>query len=125
MELCTKDDFKRIAESLCATSTIKEDDLRSLIPTGINDSWEQDWSNIQFGFKYRFTLDDGTTVLLKWHSADPDAAIKWPDGNSGKGWTAQIRVGCRLLCCEPGKPFSWLRRADKWTHIPLIRSTRV
>lgn len=52
---------------------------------------------------------------IKWHSQDMNAAIKYPGSNSGSGWTAQIKVGNKLLT-QSGR---FVKKPRNYTHIPL------
>lgn len=116
MNFSSIDDFKQTVEQLITGSnTISKSALISLIPAGVVNSWDSSWSNIQIGFKYHFDID-GTSVVIKWHSEDPDAAAKYPGCNSGSMWTAQIRVGHRLLRYDT---LAWVRASCNETHIPL------
>lgn len=111
--------FKAAAEQLLidGNNTLSVIKLYTLIPVSTKNSWKSDWSNISWGFKYHFYLADGKSVTVKWHSEDPDAACEFSGCNSGKMWTAQIRVGNRLL--EYGDNPKWVRCASNETHIPL------
>lgn len=118
MRFDSADEFKTVAEQLLidGNNTLTEEQLYSLIPEGVENSWNSNLSNIAEGFKYKFHLADGKSVTVKWHSKDPDAAQKHHECNSGKMWTAQIRVGNRLLQYGDSK---WSRKARNETHIPL------
>lgn len=52
---------------------------------------------------------------IKWHSADANAAARFVDSNAGSGWTAQIKVGKKLL----GSDYRFYRKPNDITHIPL------
>ncbi|NLD79493.1 MAG: hypothetical protein GX641_04135 [Mollicutes bacterium] len=67
------------------------------------------------GYKYSYNVN-GTKMEVKWHSADLNAATKFSGSNSGNGWTAQIKVGNKLL----GLDGAFYRKPNNLTHIPLI-----
>ena len=61
---------------------------------------------------YHYASDEMESIT---HSPDMNAAAKYPGSNSGSGWTAQIKVGRKLL----GQDRSFYKRAGNFTHIPL------
>ena len=90
-----------------------EELLRSIIPKGTPNTFVPT-KTIRAGYKYKFNIN-GKTMEIKWHSEDLNAAIQYPGSNSGAGWTAQIKVGNKLL----GQDGMFYRRARNSTHIPL------
>ena len=72
-----------------------EDLLRSIVPKGHQIPLFRA-ATIKDGYKYNFSIN-GKKVEIKCHSQDLNAAIKYPGSNSGAGWTAQIKVGNKLL----------------------------
>lgn len=66
------------------------------------------------GYKYRFTIN-GQNIEIKWHSPDLNALKKYPGSNSDSGWTAQIKVGKKLL----GQDGILHKKPTNSTHIPL------
>ena len=87
--------------------------LRRFIPGGSKNSFKPS-ANIASGYKYQFKIGE-TTVEFKWHAPDLAAAKKFPDSNSGSMWTAQIKIGRKLLGAD-GKLYS---RPSNETHIPI------
>ncbi|WP_211289144.1 MULTISPECIES: RHS repeat-associated core domain-containing protein [Marinobacter] len=87
--------------------------LRRFIPGGSKNSFKPS-ANIASGYKYQFKIGE-TTVEFKWHAPDLAAAKKFPDSNSGSIWTAQIKIGRKLLGAD-GKLYS---RPSNETHIPI------
>ncbi|NBI31141.1 hypothetical protein [Chengkuizengella marina] len=58
---------------------------------------------------------NGQKVEIKWHSPDLDAKVKYPNSNSGNGWTAQIKIGKKLL----GQDGKLYKKPNNLTHIPI------
>ncbi|MCK6188167.1 hypothetical protein KZX66_10560 [Pseudomonas sp. EYE_354] len=58
---------------------------------------------------------NGQQVEIKWHAPDANAATNHVGSNSGSGWTAQIKIGNKLL----GQDGVLYRRASNTTHIPV------
>ena len=51
------------------------------------------------------------------HEPDSEVATKFPNSPSGKGWTAQIRIGNKSL----GSDGKWYKNQNKdVVHIPII-----
>jgi hypothetical protein len=71
-------------------------------------------STIAAGSKYQYSVN-GTKVEIKWHAPDAVAAQKYPGSSSGSVWTAQIKIGDKLLGSD-GKLYS---RPQDCTHIPV------
>lgn len=93
---------------------INESDLRKLVPQGATDIFVSSES-IRQGYKYEFYAN-GTKVQIKWHSPDQQAALKYPNSNSGRMWTAQIKVGNKYL----GSDGNFYRNPQQnITHIPV------
>jgi RHS repeat-associated protein len=93
--------------------TVNESTLKSFVPSGSTNTFVPS-ENIKSGYKYDFNFN-GTTVQIKWHSPDANAALKFPGSNSGKMWTAQIQIGNKLLGSD-GKMYS---KPNNLTHIPV------
>ncbi|WP_052953971.1 RHS repeat-associated core domain-containing protein [Clostridium sp. C8] len=96
---------------------VSESSLKSLVPKGVPNTFKPS-STISDGYKYNFTAN-GTKMEVKWHSPDSFAATKFGNmSNSGSGWTAQIRVGGKLLGLDGN--FYPRKNPSNLTHIPLI-----
>lgn len=89
------------------------DDLQQMIPKGVKNTFKPS-QTIKQGYKYNFKIN-GKKVEIKWHSPDANAALKYPGSNSGSGWTAQIKVGKKLLG-QDGKFYNY---PSNITHIPV------
>lgn len=94
--------------------SVSESTLRTMIPDGTPNTFKPS-STIADGYKYSYNVN-GTKIEVKWHSADLNAATKFSGSNSGNGWTAQIKVGNKLL----GLDGAFYRKPNNLTHIPLI-----
>ena len=90
-----------------------EDLLRSIVPKGTPNTFVPT-ATIKDGHKYNFSIN-GKKVEIKCHSQDLNVAIKYPGSNSGAGWTAQIKVGNKLLT-QSGR---FVKKPRNYTHIPL------
>lgn len=90
-----------------------EDLLKSIIPKDIPNTFVPS-DMIKDGYKYSFSVN-GKRMEIKWHSQDLNASIKYPGSNSGAGWTAQIKVGNKLLT-QSGR---FVKKPQNYTHIPL------
>lgn len=66
------------------------------------------------GSKFQYSLG-GQKIEIEWHSQDLNAAVKYPGSNSGAGWTAQIKIGNKLL----GQDGDLYRKSSNLTHIPV------
>lgn len=84
-----------------------------LIPPGTPDGFKPS-VNIVDGSKFNYVIG-GQKVEIKWHSPDANAAAKFPDSNSASGWTAQIKIGGKLL----GQDGRLYRKPTNETHIPV------
>ncbi len=87
--------------------------LRSVIPKDIQNTFIST-ETIKEGYKYNFNIN-GKKVEIKWHSKDLNAEKKYPNSNSGQGWTAQIKVGNKLMT-QSGQ---FVKKPQNYTHIPL------
>ncbi|WP_303085567.1 hypothetical protein [Moraxella sp.] len=87
--------------------------LKAMIPSDTPNTFAPS-ATISAGYKYSFDIN-GTKVEIKWHSPDVNAAQKYPNSNSGREWTAQIKVGNKLL----GSDGRFYRKPSNITHIPL------
>ena len=101
------------ARQLLDKGTVSESSLRSIIPQGTPNTFVPSDTIIE-GYKYNFSIN-GTNIEIKWHSPDLNAATKYPGSNSGNGWTAQIRVGKKLMT-QGGR---FVKNPKNYTHIPL------
>ena len=107
-------DTKFAVKQSLSGGKVSESSLKSLVPKGVPNTFKPS-STIKEGYKYNFTVN-GTKMEVKWHSPDSNAAINYPGSNSGNVWTAQIRVGKKLL----GMDRQFYKKANNFTHIPLI-----
>ncbi len=87
--------------------------LKSIVPNNNSNKFVPS-KNIKHGQKYQFTIH-GQKVEVKFHSPDKNAAKKHSGSNSGKQWTAQIKVGNKLL----GSNGNWFVKPNNRTHIPI------
>lgn len=101
------------ARQLLSDGTTSEDVLRTIIPKDVPNTFVPS-DTIKDGYKYNFSIN-GKNMEIKWHSADLNAAIKYPGCNSGSGWTAQIKVGNKLMT----QAWRFIKKAKNYTHIPL------
>ncbi|WP_434697113.1 filamentous hemagglutinin N-terminal domain-containing protein [Pseudomonas sp. Z1-14] len=92
---------------------INATDLEKLMPPGIPDTFKAS-ASITEGRKYQYVWN-GQRVEVKWHAPDASAAAKFPESNSGAGWTAQIKIGNKLL----GQDGVLYRKPSNLTHIPV------
>ncbi|MDP9514904.1 two-partner secretion domain-containing protein [Pseudomonas protegens] len=106
-------DPKNSAAGFISNGRIKAADLEKLIPPGVPDSFKSS-AMIVDGSKFQYSFG-GQKVEIKWHSQDLNAAVKYPGSNSGAGWTAQIKIGNKLL----GQDGNLYRKASNLTHIPV------
>ncbi|MBS7532047.1 hypothetical protein IC619_016565, partial [Hazenella sp. IB182353] len=108
-----KYDAKFAATSLLRNGKVSVDNLKSMIPKGTPNTFRPS-ETIKEGYKYRFDIN-GQKIEIKWHSPDLNAKQLYPNSNSGNMWTAQIKIGRKLL----GQDGGFYRRASDKTHIPL------
>ena len=88
--------------------------LQQMVPQGTPNTFGSVLgSRIAEGYKYKFSQND-KNFELKWHSPNPDAAIRYPGSASGSNWTAQIRMGKKQLLGADGKFYN---SANDLTHI--------
>ena len=92
---------------------IPVDDLKSIIPNDIPNTFKPS-ETITEGYKYNFEID-GQKIEVKWHSPDLNAKQLYPDSNSGNMWTAQIKIGKKLL----GQDGNLYKKPNNLTHIPI------
>ena len=104
---------QRSAVEALNNGRIHVDDLKRLVPPGSPDNFMPS-ASITNGSKYNYMIS-GQKVEIKWHSPDVNAATKYPGSNSGSGWTAQIKIGGKLL----GQDGKLYRKASNLTHIPV------
>jgi filamentous hemagglutinin len=104
---------QRSASEALNNGRIHIDDLRKLVPPGTPDGFKPSVT-ITDGSKFNYVIG-GQKVEVKWHAPDSNAAAKFPGSNSGAGWTAQIRIGGKLL----GQDGKLYRKAGNQTHIPV------
>jgi hypothetical protein len=89
------------------------DALRRLVPHGTPNVFKPS-PTIAAGSKYQYTVN-GVKLEIKWHAPDAMAASKFPGSTSGRVWTAQIKIGNKLLGID-GRLY--LKPQDI-THIPV------
>jgi RHS repeat-associated protein len=101
------------AQQMLKNAKIPTRNLEGMVPKGTPNTFKPS-PTIEEGFKYNYKIND-TKVEIKWHSPDAEAALKYPNSNSGNGWTAQIKIGNRLLRQDG----MFQKKADNITHIPV------
>jgi filamentous hemagglutinin len=84
-----------------------------MVPGGIPDTFKPS-TTIPGGSKFKYEVN-GTKVEIKWHAPDGVAAQKFPGSRSGAMWTAQIKIGKKLLGSD-GRLYS---KPSDLTHIPI------
>jgi filamentous hemagglutinin len=84
-----------------------------LVPDGTPNTFKSS-DTIANGSKFNFEVN-GTKVEVKWHSPDANAAAKFPGSRSGSMWTAQIKIGKKLL----GSDGNLYNKPSDLTHIPV------
>lgn len=89
------------------------DDLMDIVPKGTPNRFVPS-NTIKHGYKYDFT-HNGVRYEVKFHSPDANAAARFPGSRSGSMWTAQVKVGNKLL----GSDGNLYRRPSDLTHIPI------
>lgn len=107
-------DAKFAAKQMLTEGKINLSELESMIPNGAVNTFKPS-DAIAEGYKYNYTIN-GTKIEIKWHSPDANAAAKFPGSNSGNGWTAQIKVGNKLL----GLDGNLYKNPSNLTHIPVM-----
>jgi RHS repeat-associated protein len=106
----TKFDPKFAADQAVKNGRIHVDDLKKLVPDGIDDTFIPD-GRIAEGSKFRYEVN-GQKVEVKWHSPDSGAPI---GSNSANGWTAQVKIKNKLL----GQDGKLYKKPNNLTHIPV------
>jgi filamentous hemagglutinin len=106
-------DTQASAKTFINAGRISLEDLQRLIPPGTPNSFKSS-ATITAGSKFQFEIN-GQSVEIKWHAPDANAAEKFPGSNSGAGWTAQIKIGNKLL----GQDGMLYRKPSNSTHIPV------
>jgi len=101
------------AKSFINNGRINAVDLQKLVPPGTPNLFKPS-ATITDGSKFQYTLN-GQKVEIKWHAPDANAATNYVGSNSGSGWTAQIKIGNKLL----GQDGVLYRKASNTTHIPV------
>lgn len=109
----------QFASKLLSNGKISEFVLKNIIPPGAKNTFGAT-ERIAEGYKYDLQMSNiwGRTkhIQIKWHSAD----AKWVGNalaNSGKGWTAQIKVGNKYLTTLGNLTKN---NRQNITHIPII-----
>lgn len=104
---------QRSAAEALSNGRIHINDLKKLVPPGTPDGFKSS-AAISDGSKFNYVIG-GQKVEVKWHAPDANAAAKFPNSNSGTGWTAQIKIGGKLL----GQDGKLYRKPANETHIPV------
>ena len=107
------DSTRFTAKQLLNNGKISIDDLKNMVPKRAVNKFKPS-TTIKKGSKYNFKIN-GTSIELKWHSPDANAANKFPGSNSANEWTAQINVENRLL----GQDGKFHKNPSNLTHIPV------
>ncbi|MEX1223960.1 MAG: polymorphic toxin-type HINT domain-containing protein, partial [Pirellulales bacterium] len=84
-----------VARQTLRGGRVHVDDLKRMVPGGIPDTFKPS-STIPGGSKFKYEVN-GAKVEIKWHAPDAVAAKKFPGSRSGSMWTAQIKIGKKLL----------------------------
>ncbi|HEX3029390.1 MAG TPA: hypothetical protein VHT34_08825 [Clostridia bacterium] len=106
-------DPKLAAQQLLKDGKIPLENLENMVPNGTVNGFKPS-ATITDGYKYNYTIN-GTKIEIKWHAPDANAAAKFPGSNSGSGWSAQIKVGNKLL----GQDGKFYNNPSNITHIPV------
>ncbi|QVX15943.1 hypothetical protein DB356_15160 [Pseudomonas congelans] len=106
-------DTQASAKSFINNGRINISDLQRLVPPGTPNSFQPS-ATIAAGSKFQYKIN-GQNVEVKWHAPDASAAERFPGSNSGSGWTAQIKIGGKLL----GQDGLLYRKPSNLTHIPV------
>ena len=101
------------AKGFINNGRISAADLEKLVPPGTQNSFKPS-GTIADGSKFQY-IWNGQKVEIKWHAPDANAAAKFPGSNAGSGWTAQIKIGNKLL----GQDGLLYRQPSNATHIPV------
>jgi len=103
------------ARQLIDGDTIPVSNLEAMTPADVPNTFVPS-STIQEGYKYQFDIN-GVPVELKWHSPDLNAYRLYGSSSySGTRWTAQIKIGDRLLGLDR---MFYLKQQGNLTHIPI------
>ncbi|WP_155814955.1 hypothetical protein [Bacillus coahuilensis] len=108
-----KYDVKFATSNLIRNGKISVDDLKSMIPKNTPNTFRPS-ETIKEGYKYKFEVN-GQKVEVKWHSPDLNAKQLYPNSNSGNMWTAQVKIGKKLL----GQDGNLYKKPNNLTHIPI------
>ena len=112
----TVDEARKAVESKLKNGKITIKELKEMIPSNVKNTFVPN-IRIKEGKKYIFKLWDGKNAIIRWHEPDSEVATKFPNSPSGKGWTAQIRIGNKSL----GSDGKWYKNQNKdVVHIPII-----
>jgi len=107
--------FPRFSRFLLIRGRMSEEILKWLAPKGVKNTFVPS-QRIADGYKYSFKIGN-TAMELKWHSVD----LMWKNvvgSNAGAGWTAQIKVGHKLLTTLG----TWRRNyKNSLAHIPIFK----
>lgn len=101
------------AQQMLKDGKISLKSLENMVPNGASNGFKPS-TTISDGYKYNYEIN-GTKIEIKWHAPDANAASKFPDSNSANGWTAQIKIGNKLL----GQDGKFYRNPSDITHIPV------
>jgi hypothetical protein len=107
------DEVKETLTNMIKNGEIHINDLKTMIPEGVKNSFIPS-DTIAEGFKYKIEISE-SKLEVKGHSIDLEAAAKFPDSNSGNGWTGQIKIGRKLL----GADGQFYRKPNNLTHISI------
>ncbi|MGP3784619.1 hypothetical protein [Paenibacillus sp. 1A_MP2] len=111
----TRDAARKFAQNLLKNGEIRITHLKSMIPKGIKNTFVKT-DTIKVGAKYEFVLADGQKVIIRWHSPDPVAKMRYPGSASGTRWTAQIKIGNKQLKTDG----TWTKNQSlDQVHIPI------
>lgn len=106
-------DPKFAAQQLLKDGKVPLENLQSMVRKDAVNTFKPS-ATITDGYKYYYTIN-GTKIEIKWHAPDANAAAKFPGNNSGSEWTAQIKVGNKLL----GQDGKFYKNYSNITHIPV------
>ncbi|MCK9697466.1 hypothetical protein [Pseudomonas syringae] len=106
-------DTQASAKAFIDNGRINISDLERLVPPGTPNSFQSS-ATIAAGSKFQYKVN-GQNIEVKWHAPDANAAERFPGSNSGSGWTAQLKIGGKLL----GQDGLLYRKPSNSTHIPV------
>jgi filamentous hemagglutinin len=101
------------ARQILKGGRVHVNDLKRMVPGGIPNTFTPS-TTIPGGSKFKYEVN-GTKVEIKWHAPDAVAARKFPGSRSGAMWTAQIKIGKKLL----GSDGRLYNKPSDLTHIPI------